>query len=229
MSETVKLVANDGHGLSAYVARPAGTPKGAIVVVQEIFGINAHIRNVVDGYAKEGYTVIAPALFDRYERGVELSYGGEDGKKAFELYAKLSPETALLDIDSASRFLTSDGAKKVGVIGFCFGGLMAWISATRGKTVGMVPACCVGYYAGGVGNVATEQPACPVMLHFGGADSHIGPEQREAVVKAHPEVQVFVYEGAEHGFNRDVWTSYNPEAAKLARERTLEFLKKNLQ
>ena len=228
MSEFVKLTASDGHELTAYVVKPEGTPKGAIVIVQEIFGINAHIRSVVDGYAKEGYTVIAPALFDRYERGVELSYDGEDVKKAFELYGKLSPETALLDIDAAYRFLTGEGAKKVGVIGFCFGGLMAWISATRGKTVGMEPACCVGYYPGGVGSVATETPACPVMLHFGGADSHIGAEQREAVAKAHPDVQIFVYEGAEHGFNRDVWSSYHPESAKLARERTLAFLQQNV-
>ncbi len=229
MSEFVKLSTNDGHELSAYVAKPTGTPVGAIVLVQEIFGINAHIRSVADSYAKEGYLVAAPALFDRYERGVELSYGGEDGKKAFELYAKLSPDTALLDIEAAYRFLKAEGAGSVGVVGFCFGGLMSWISATRGKTVGMEPACCVGYYPGGVGNVATEQPACPVMLHFGGADSHIGPEQREAVAKAHPDVQIFVYEGAEHGFNRDVWSSYNPEAAKLARERTLAFLKQNVK
>ncbi len=229
MSEFVKLSANDGTELSAYVAKPEGTPKGALVLVQEIFGINAHIRSVADGYAKEGYTVIAPALFDRYERNVELSYGGEDQKKAFELYGKLSPETALLDVDAAYRYLKGEGAKAVGVIGFCFGGLMAWVSATRGKGVGMEPACCVGYYPGGVGSVAAEEPSCPVMLHFGGADSHIGPEQREAVAKAHPKVEIFVYEGAEHGFNRDVWSSYHPEAAKLARERTLAFLEKNLR
>jgi carboxymethylenebutenolidase len=228
MGSFVNLEANDGHELGSYVTRPEGTTLGAIVVIQEIFGVNAHIRSVADSYAKEGYVAIAPALFDRYERGIELNYGGEDGKKAFELYAKLSPATALLDVDAAFRFVQTDGHKGIGIVGFCYGGLMSWLSATRGETVEMRPACCVGYYPGGIGNVATEEPSCPVMLHFGGADSHIGSEQREAVAKAHPEVEIFVYEGAEHGFNRDVWSSYDPEAAKLARQRTSAFFKAHI-
>ncbi len=228
MSEWVELTAGDGQSLSAFVVRPDGPAKGAVVVVQEIFGVNGHMQAVAAGYASEGYVAIAPALFDRQERGVALKYGGEDQQKAFRLMQGLSPETALLDIEAAYRFAKSEGHEGVAVVGFCYGGFMAWISATRGAGVGMQPACCVGYYAGGIGKVAEEEPACPVMLHFGGADSHIGTEQVEAVRSAHPEVEIHVYEGAGHGFNRDVGATYDAGAAKLARERTLGFLKAHM-
>ena len=224
MNEWVQLKAADGHELSAYVAKPEGKAIGALVVVQEIFGVNAHIRSVVDRYAKDGFVTIAPALFDRSEKGVELKYEGEDMKKAFELYQKLNPATALLDVAAAFKHVNAEGAK-VGVIGYCYGGLMSWLSATRGPSVGMTPACTVGYYAGGIGNVAAEQPSCPVMLHFGGKDTHIGPEQIEAVRAAHPDVKIFLYDDAEHGFSCDARGSFNPEAAQLARQRSLEFLK----
>lgn len=224
MSEWLKLKAPDGHELSAYVARPAGEPIGALVLVQEIFGVNAHIRSVADGYARDGFVVIAPALFDRYERGVELKYDGEDGKKAGELWKKLSPETALLDIAAAYEQAKTIG-KGIGVIGYCFGGLMSWLTATRGETLKMQPSCCVGYYPGGIGKFAKEEPSCPVLLNFGGADNHIGPDQIEAVREAHPEVEIYIYDGAEHGFNCDARSAYNPQAAKVARERSLKFLK----
>ena len=224
MMEWVQLKAADGHELSAYVARPEGEVFGSLVVIQEIFGVNAHIRSVADGYAKDGFLVIAPALFDRIEKGVELKYEGEDMQKAFGFYQKLNPETALLDVAAAFKQVQA-GDKKAGVIGYCYGGFMSWLSATRGSSVGMTPACAVAYYAGGIGNVATEDPSCPVLLNFGGKDSHIGSEQIEAVRAAHPNVKIFIYDDAEHGFNCDARSSYNPEAAKLARERSLEFLK----
>ncbi len=233
MSEYVTLKAADGQELSGYVARPEGQPIGCLVVVQEIFGVNEHIRSVADGYAKDGFLAVAPALFDRFEKGVELKYEGEDMQRAFGFYQKLKPETALMDVAAAYEFLKAEG-KGIGVIGYCYGGLMAWLSATRGEDLKMQPACTVGYYAGGIGNVATEEPSCPVMLHFGGNDSHIGLDQVEAVRKAHgahddgDEVQIFVYDGADHGFNCDMRASYNPEAAKLARERSLAFLKANI-
>jgi carboxymethylenebutenolidase len=227
MGEWVDLKAQDGHELKGYVAKPEGAAIGAIVLVQEIFGINPHIRSVVDGYAKDGFVVIAPAIFDRYERGLELEYTGEDQGKAFGIYGKLNHDWTLMDVAAAYRFVEKEG-KGIGVIGYCYGGLTAWWAATRGETYKMQPACTVGYYAGGIGNFANEEPTCPVMLHFGEADSHIGVDQIDAVRKAHPEVQIFVYPGAEHAFNRDVHVSYQPEAAKLARERTLAFLKENI-
>jgi carboxymethylenebutenolidase len=227
MSEWLKVKATDGHELSAYVARPEQEPIGALVLVQEIFGVNAHIRRVADGYAKDGFVVVAPALFDRYERGVELKYEGEDAKHAYELMNKLNPDTALLDI-AAAYGVAKETGKGIGVIGYCFGGLMSWLTATRGETLKMQPSCCVGYYPGGIGKFAKEEPSCPVLLNFGGADTHIGPDQIEAVREAHPEVKIFIYDGAEHGFNCDARSSYNPQAAALARERTLAFLKANV-
>jgi carboxymethylenebutenolidase len=227
MSEWLQLKATDGHELSAYVARPEGEPIGALVLIQEIFGVNAHIRRVADGYAKDGFVVVAPALFDRFERGVELRYEGEDGKKAYELMNKLRPETALLDIAAAYE-QAKLSERGIGVIGYCFGGLMSWLTATRGETLKMQPSCCVGYYPGGIGKFAEEDPSCPVLLNFGGADTHIGADQIEAVRAAHPEVEIFIYSGAEHGFNCDARASFNPQAAALARERSLAFLKTHI-
>jgi len=227
MTNWLKLKAQDGHELDAYVSEPTTEPIGAIVLIQEIFGINAHIRRVADSYAKDGFTVIAPALFDRIEPGVELKYEGEDLKRAYDFYQKLNPKTALLDIAAAYANVQKTG-KGIGVLGFCFGGFMSWLTATRGEDLKMQPSCCVGYYAGGIGSVASEEPSCPVMLHFGANDSHIGVDQIDAVRAAHPEVEIFVYEGAEHGFNCDARSSYNPAAAALARERTLGFLKTHI-
>jgi carboxymethylenebutenolidase len=225
MSDWIKLKAQDGHELSAYVARPKGEALGALVLVQEIYGINAHIRSVADGYAKDGFLVIAPAIFDRFERGVELKYEGEDQKRAMEFYQKLKPEPTLLDVAAAYE-AAKEAGKGIGVIGYCYGGLTSWLVATRGENYRMQPSCCVGYYGGGIGSVANEEPSCPVMLHFGAKDDHIGKDQIEAVRAAHPEVEIFVYEGAGHAFSRDVDpTHYNAAAAKLARERSLAFLK----
>lgn len=229
MGSFTTLKAADGHELQAYVSLPEGAPIGGLVVVQEIFGVNQSIRDVADAYAKDGFVAVAPAIFDRYERNVELGYDEKDMQKAFALYARLNPETVLLDVAAAFDEAKTKSGKDVGVMGFCYGGLMSWLSATRGETVTIQPACTVGYYPGGVGGVAAEEPVCPVMLHFGNADSHIGQDQVEAVRAAHPdEVQIFLYEGAEHGFANHMRPSFLPEAAKLARERTLAFLRENI-
>lgn len=227
MSDWIRLKAQDGHELDAYVARPEGEAIGAIVLIQEIYGVNAHIRSVVDGYAKDGFVVVAPALFDRFERGIELKYQGEDQKRAFELYQKLDPDVSLLDVAAAYKHVQELG-KGIGVIGFCYGGLVTWLTATRGEKLKMQPSCCVAYYPGGIGKVASEEPSCPVMVHVGTKDSHVGPDQLEAVRAAHPEVEIYLYEGADHAFNRDVGATYDAAAAALARERTLAFLKRHI-
>ena len=230
MSEWTKLTAQDGHELSAYIARPEGAPVGTLIVIQEIFGVNSHIRSVADSYAKEGYLCVAPALFDRIERDLQLSYSPDDMKKAFNLYPQLKPDLSILDVAAAGQKATELApGKKLGVIGFCYGGLVTWVSATRGPKVGLHPSACACFYPGGIGNVATEQPSCPVMIHFGAKDTHIGEDQVDAVRNAHPDVQIFVYEGAGHAFNRDPDpNAYSPDAARLARERTLAFFKQNL-
>ena len=227
MGDWTKLKARDGHELAAYVAKPEGAPKGGLVVIQEIFGVNRHIRAVVDGFAQNGYVAIAPAMFDRVESGVELTYEGDDIQKGVALRMKLDDEQALSDIAAAFQHVQNEG-KGGAIVGYCFGGLMAWLSATRGEQLGFTPKCTVGYYGGGIGKVASEDPACPVMLHFGADDDHIGKDQIDAVRNAHPEVQIFMYEGAGHGFNCNARASFNPQATALARERTLAFFEQSL-
>jgi carboxymethylenebutenolidase len=223
MSETVIVKASDGHELDVYVARPEGEPIAGLVVVQEIFGVNRHIRSVADGYAKDGFLVAAPALFDRVEKGVELAYDGPDAQKGMALLQKMDISKALADVDAALGFVRRETGKKAGVIGYCFGGLLAWLSAAR-----LHPDAAVGYYAGRIGDFAAETPKTPVQLHFGKLDTHIPAEQVEKVHAAHPQVEINWYDGAGHGFNCDMRGSYNAEASALARTRALAFLKKHL-
>lgn len=227
MGDWIKLKADDGHELGAYVATPAKEAVGAVVVVQEIFGVNKSIRKVADDYAAEGFLAIAPAIFDRYERNLELGYGEADMKKAFGLYPKLDPNVTLIDIAAAFHH-AKQMDKPTGVLGFCYGGLVTWLAATRGEDYKMQPDCCVGYYPGGVGKVAAEEPVCPVMLHFGAADDHIGKDQIDAVRNAHPEVEIFLYDGVGHAFANPDRPSYNAAAGAEAWKRSLAFLKENL-
>jgi carboxymethylenebutenolidase len=220
MSETIQLQAIDGHVLDAYVARPAGDPIGGLVVIQEIFGVNQHIRDVADSYAKHGFLAVAPAIFDRLEKHVDLKYEGEDMVHAQELYSKLDMGNMVKDIEAAHEWARRHSGKKTGVIGYCLGGTLAWLSATR-----LQPDVAVGYYAGGIDKFAAETPACPVMLHFGAMDTHITKKMVDQVAKAHPQVQIFRYEEAGHGFNNNMRISYEPESAQLAHERSLVFLR----
>jgi carboxymethylenebutenolidase len=222
MSENVKLKAADGHELSAYVARPGREAIAGLVVVQEIFGVNAHIRSVADGYARDGFLAVAPALFDRIQPGVELAYEGADMQTAMSLVPRLDTEKALADVAAAIEYAKTATGKKVGVVGYCFGGTLAWLAACR-----LHPAAAVGYYGGRIGNYAGEEPSAPVMLHFGRQDAHIPREEVEKVHAAHPDVEIFWYD-AGHGFNCDARASYNAQAAREARERSLAFLKKHL-
>lgn len=222
MGEHVTLKTLDGHTLDAYVARPQGDPIAGLVVVQEIFGVNPHIRSVADGYAKDGFLAIAPALFDRIQPGVELKYEGDDAKTGRELAQKLVPDLSLNDIAAASDFVCSSTGKKVGIIGYCYGGTLAWLAAAR-----LHPEAAVGYYGGQIAKHIDEELVCPVMLHFGKQDNHIPASDVEKIQAAHPEVEVYWYD-AGHGFNCDARASYNAAAAKEARERSLDFLKKHL-
>jgi carboxymethylenebutenolidase len=222
MSDSVTLHAADGHALSAYVARPGGEPVAGLVVIQEIFGVNGHIRSVADGYAKDGFLAVAPALFDRIQPGVELGYEGADLQTAMSFIPRLDPEKALADIAAALEYAGKATGKKIGVVGYCFGGTLAWLAAAR-----LHPAAAVGYYGGRIGSYAAETPHAPVMLHFGKQDTHIPAEEVAKIKAAHPAVEIHWYD-AGHGFNCDARASYDAVAARLARQRSLDFLKKYL-
>jgi carboxymethylenebutenolidase len=221
MGRMIELTAADGAKVSAYRADPPGAPRGAVVIAQEIFGVNGHIRSVCDGYAADGYLAIAPALFDRYQRGVDIGYTPEDIATGRELKAKAQTGAALQDIASARDVAAT--VDKVGIIGYCWGGFIAWMAASR------VPgfACAVPYYGGGILDASAEQPKCPVMAHFGERDHGIPVEGVRKLAAAHPEIQVFLYP-ADHGFNCDRRAAYDVAAAKLARERTLSFLHQHI-
>lgn len=222
MGEWVELQAADGFRLAAWQARPAGAPKGGVVVIQEIFGVNAHVREVAEGFAADGYLAIAPALFDRAERGIELGYDAAGMERGIALArGELDMEQTLLDLHAAVCAAASAG--RVGVVGYCFGGLLAWLAACRLDGV----ACASSYYGGGVAGVATLEPRCPVIFHFGALDAHIPLEQVEAVRAAQPEAPVYVYD-ADHGFNCDHRASFDAAAAALARVRTLELFDRTL-
>ena len=223
MGKTIQLTAEDGHKLDAYVAEPERAAQGAVVVVQEIFGVNRHIRAVTDDFAREGFVAIAPALFDRVERGVELGYDAAGRKRGMEIMSAMKIEDAMKDVAAALQYAQSvAGERYAGVVGYCYGGTLAWLAATR-----LNPAVAVGYYGGGIAQYANEQPRCPVMLHFGAKDAHIGPEKIAKIREAHPKTPIFLYD-AGHGFNCDQRQDYDAPSSELARKRTLEFLRERL-
>jgi carboxymethylenebutenolidase len=222
MGQNIELKTKDGQTISAYKAEPAGKPRGGIVVIQEIWGVNSHIRDVADRYAKEGYLAIAPAIFDRVEKGVRMDqYNQETMQKGFGYMQKVDQDKALLDISAAVQEASKAG--KVGVVGFCFGGRMAWLAAARVDGL----AASVPYYGGGVPQLASEKPNVPVMLHFGEKDAHIPVASVEEFKKVHSALPVYIY-AADHGFNCDQRGSYDAAAAKLAQDRTLEFFRKHV-
>ena len=222
MGEMLTLTAEGGHRFAAYRANPAGTPRGALVIVQEIFGVNSHIKKVADGFAADGYVALAPSLFDRVERDFAIGYTQADIERGRAVRGKVSLDDMITDVKASVTELAKTG-QKIGVVGYCMGGTVAWLSATR------IPglSAAVGYYGGGVADAAEEQPKCPVMLHFGETDQSIPKEHYEKVMKLLPKIPVHVYQ-AGHGFSCDERGSYHEASARLARERTIEFLRKNI-
>ena len=221
MGTTLELTAADGHRFAAYRADPPGKPRGGIVVVQEIFGVNSHIRGVADGFAADGYVAIAPALFDRVERGLDIGYSQPEIERGRALMQKMSIDDALKDVTVALKAIASAG--KIGIVGYCWGGTVAWVSAA--KLDGL--ACSAPYYGGGILANKDLKPRCPVMLHFGETDQAIPIGDVRAWLATRPELAAHIY-GAGHGFNCDQRGSYHAESAKLARERTLGFFRKQI-
>ena len=222
MGEYSTLMARDGHEFQAWLAAPAGRARGAVVVIQEIFGLNSHIRAVTDGFAAEGYTAIAPSLFDRVRRGIELGYGPQDLQEGTGYRQQLTPEVALRDIAAAAAVVRHSG--RAASIGYCWGGTLSYLAA------GQLPLACAVVYYGRVAGHLERKPRCPLLYHYGARDTSIPPEELERVrASIVPPSRLHVYEGAGHGFNCDQRAAYNPQAAALARERTLEFLAHHLR
>ncbi len=222
MGEMVQLHAKDGHTLDAYAIQPGAPTTAGLVIVQEIFGVNAHIREVAERYAEDDFVTIAPAIFDRIEPGVELDNGDADRQRAMALLTKFDMESAVDDIAAGVEWLRGLGVR-VGVVGYCLGGTLAWLSATR-----LPIDAAVGYYGGRITQYLGERPKVPVMLHFGEQDEHIPQSEIDAIAKAYPEVSIYTYP-AGHGFNRDGSAGYSASCATRARARTLEFLREHLR
>ena len=220
MGEPIRISTSGMQCIGGWLARPEGTPRGGLVVVQEIFGVNAHIRNVVDSFARDGYVAIAPAFFDRVESDVELAYDEEGFRRGRALVAEIGFDTAIDDVASAAEAIASAG--RVGCVGYCWGGTVALLAATR---IGL-PA--VSYYGARNVQFLDEKPRAPLMFHFGEHDASIPPEAIERHREALPDADVFVYP-AGHAFDRDVDPrAFDAASAALARRRTLDFLARHL-
>jgi carboxymethylenebutenolidase len=223
MGTSISLTSSDDFKLGAYVAEPAAPTHAGLVVVQEIFGVNPHIKHVTDSFAKEGFLAIAPALFDRVEPGVEMPYDDSSQKKGFKYVTALDQKKTIADIDAAIIYLRAQpGITKIGVVGFCWGGTLAFLANTR-----LDVDASVSYYGGGIQFYLEEKPKAPSIYHFGEQDDHIKSDVWDAVRAALPESPVYTYD-AGHGFNCDARESFAPKAAAEAMTRTLAFLRKEL-
>ncbi len=235
MGRWIEVISEDGHRLPAWEATPEKPARGAIVVIQEIFGVNSHIRSIADGFAADGYHAIAPALFDRVQPGFETGYADDDIKAGRALAQKAGVDDVMKDLAATVKLASGAGAGgahpgsapgaagRVGIVGYCWGGTMSWVASSRVDGL----ACAVVYYGGNIASFVGEQPKCPVLCHFGKNDRTPSPEQARSVLAAHPTVEGHFYE-AGHGFNCDQRGSYDADASRLARRRTLEFFAKHV-
>jgi carboxymethylenebutenolidase len=217
------LTASDNHQLGAYRADPAGAPKGGIVVIQEIFGVNSHIRSVCDRFAAEGYVASAPALFDRSERDFQSGYSPDEIAHARKFVANPDFDAMLRDTDAALKDLKSVGP--LAIVGFCLGGSIAFLAATR--LSGLKAA--VAYYGGRIAAFADEKPRCPVQMHFGEQDQSIPMADVETIRQKRPDCEIYTYPDAGHGFHCDERASFHSDSAAVAWGRTLAFLQKNMK
>lgn len=228
MGQMNELTAADGTRVPVYVARPVGKVRGAVVVIQEIFGVNSHIRSVADGYAAEGYLSLAPACFHRIKSDVQLGYSESDMSEGFacKLAVEALPAPGVMqDIQAAIDHAAAASVGKVGIVGYCWGGLLSWRAACTLRGL----SAAVPYYGGGVTTPeeSARQPTVAVMAHFAEEDKWIALDTVQTFAQAHPEVEVHTY-AAHHGFNCDQRAAWNAACAQLARERTLAFLGKHL-
>lgn len=222
MGEKRTIQSADATTIDAWQARPSGLIKAGLVVIQEIFGVNHHIRAVTDRFAADGYLALAPAMFDRRKKDVDLGYDQAGIAQGREIAMTLKPDEIMADVAGAIKALRAQGCARIGIVGFCFGGTVAW-RAAAGADVD----AAVGYYGGGIYGLRDLKPRVPTALHFGDKDAHIPLDQVRAVADLHPEVEVHVY-AADHGFHCDERASYDATAARQAYARTLEFFGQHL-
>ena len=223
MGKHFSLTAADSHKLGAYRADPKGAPKGGIVVIQEIFGVNQHIRAVCDRFAKEGYVAVAPALFDRSQPNFECGYTPPEIENARKFVAKPDWDAMLRDTDAAIKEIKSSGP--TAIIGFCMGGTIAFLASTRLSGL----KCAVAYYGGRIVAFADEKPKCPTQLHFGEKDASIPMTDVEIIKQKRPDVEIHVYKDAGHGFHCDERGSFHKESRDVAWQRTTAFLNKHMR
>ena len=226
MGETITLTAADGHEFAAYRAGPEGNAKGAVVVIQEIFGVNAHIRDVTDGYASEGYLSIAPAIFDRFERGVELDYTDEDivvGRE-YKAQGNENLDNVMADVAAAHANVAGAGQRnnKVGITGYCWGGVVVWAAACR-----LDFQAASSFYGAGIIPMLDGKPNCPTILHFGSKDASIPMDEVEQIAATHPDCPIHIYD-AGHGFNCDRLGDYSPHSAAISAMRTIRLFDEQL-
>jgi carboxymethylenebutenolidase len=221
MGEMTTLMARDGHEFNAWLTAPAGAARGAVVIAQEIFGVNHHIRGVAEGFAAAGYLAIAPGLFDRIRRGIELGYSEKDTQEGRGYRLQIPKEKTLLDLAASINVVKHAG--RVAVIGYCWGGTLAYLAACE-----LPIACAVSYYGGQIKDHLAKSPRRPVLYHFGERDPYIPLSDVEKIRAADPDGEFHLYP-ADHGFNCDERASYDAASAKLARERTLAFLVAKLE
>ncbi len=221
MGEFIKLTRGDGSTFAAYRANPALAPLGAIVVLQEIFGVNPHIRGVTERFAEAGYWALAPALFDRSEAAVELAYGPDDIARGMQIVGKALAAETLEDIAVAVATATTKG--RVGVVGYCWGGTLSYLAAAQIDGL----AVAVGYYGGGIVRSLDQVPKVPMILHFGERDKNIPLSDVAEIRRQRPEIRTYTYP-AEHGFNCEARASYDRPSAELAYDRTLAFLAQHI-
>jgi carboxymethylenebutenolidase len=223
VGQDIKLKASDNFELGGYRADPAGPRKGAVVVIQEIFGVNHHIRSVCDRLAAEGYVAIAPAIFDRIEPNFTSGYSPDEITVARKFVANPDWPAMLLDTQAAIDAVKDAGP--VGIIGFCLGGSIAYAAAT--KLSGLKAA--VGYYGGAIVRLADDKPKVPTQLHFGEKDAGIPLTDVETIKAKQPDVEIFIYPGAQHGFHCDERASYDKASADVAWPRSMAFFAKHLR
>jgi carboxymethylenebutenolidase len=221
MGEMIKLTAADGHSFNAYLAQPNGKPRGAIIVVQEIFGVNHHIRSVTDRFTADGYVAIAPALFDRFERNVDMGYDRGTISHGRSIKTKVTQDMAMTDLAATRDAVAQHG--KIGVVGYCWGGFITWLASAFLDGI----ACAVPYYGGGMLEHQDIVPRVPVIGHFGDKDAILPVVGVKQLAAKHPNHTFFIY-AADHGFNCDERGSYDEAAATLARERTLAFFRQHV-